>query len=593
MVCGSISLTRTVIGLLIAFSIQGCVKSAPETAQVLHLAHPEKVKGLDPIYSDDIYVADEASRVYETLFQYHYLKRPYTLIPNLAEAMPEISKDGRIYTIRLKKAVLFQDDKCFKATSRKGRELTADDVIYSLKRLVDPKLHSTGAWLLNGRVEGVSEWHQAAKDSEVTDYTKEIAGLKALDRYTIQIRLLKRSASFLYSLAMPFTGVVAPEAVAYYGKDFSNHAVGTGPFRLTEFSQNRQVWVRNPTFRTEKYPSEGEPGDREAGLLQDAGKTLPLIDKLVVDVYEEWQPLWLNFLSGKLDRTFIPKDSFSQTITAGKELSPELTAKGIRLHRFPLLDIVHLTLNMADPLLGKNKYLRQALSLAWDADRYNSIFWNGRSIPAQGPIPPGLAGFDMEYRNPYRQFNIKKAKELLAKAGFPEGNGLPPLIYNATADSSSRQATEYTVQMFKQIGVKVKVETYSWPEFQTLIRNRKGQIWSYAWNADYPDSENFLQLFYSKNASPGPNDSNYSNPAYDDLYERAITLPAGPARIALYQQMVRMIAEDCPWIVQVHRMGFHLTSPGFGNYKPSAFYHADAKYYRFDPAAQVGSAGKN
>ena len=126
-----------------------------------------------------------------------------------------------------------------------------------------------------------------------------------------------------------------------------------------------------------------------------------------------------------------------------------------------------------------------------------------------------------------------------------------------------------------------------------MIRNRKGQIWSYAWNADYPDSENFLQLFYSKNASPGPNDSNYSNPAYDDLYERAITLPAGPARIALYQQMVRMIAEDCPWIVQVHRMGFHLTSPGFGNYKPSAFYHADAKYYRFDPAAQVGSAGKN
>jgi len=562
------------------FCIQGCLKSKPEPSNVLRLAHPEKVKGLDPIYSDDIYVADEASRTYETLFQYHYLKRPYTLIPNLAESLPEISKDGKVYTIRLKKEVLFQDDSCFKNTSGKGRELTAHDVVYSLKRLIDPKLHSTGAWLLLGRVEGAKQWYDDAAKAEVSDYAKEISGLRALDRYTVQITLVKRSSSFLYSLAMPFTGVVAREAVEYYGKEFSNHAVGTGPFRLIEFSQSMQVWSKNPTYRTEKYPSEGEPGDAEAGLLADAGKPLPLIDKLIVDVYEEWQPLWLNFLAGKLDRTFIPKDSFAQTITAGKELTSELKDKGIKLHRFPLLDVVHLSFNMADPLLGKNKLLRQALSLAWDADRYNELFFNGRSLPAQGPIPPGLAGFNMEYRNPYRQFNLSKAKELLAKAGFPEGNGLPPLIYNATADSSSRQATEYTVQMFNQIGVKVKVETYSWPEFQTLIRNRKGQIWSYAWNADYPDSENFFQLFYSKNASPGPNDSNYSNPEYDRLYERSITLSDGPQRMVLYKKMVSILAEDCPWIPQVHRMGFHLTTPAFLNYKPSAFYHVDAKYYR-------------
>ena len=574
-------LLSLVISLLLGGGFSGCTKSQKEAANVIRLAHPEKVKGLDPIYADDEYIHREALKSYETLLQYHYLKRPFALVANLAESMPEISADGRTYTLRLKKGVLFQDDPCFKETAGKGRELIAEDFVYSIKRLADPKLLSTGWWTVDGKIVGLNAWHDQAAKNGTADYTQPIAGLRAVDRYTIEIKLVNRASTFPYVLAMPFTAIVPHEAVEFYGREFNNHAVGTGAFKLVEFSPTKIIWVRNPTFRTEFYPSEGEPKDKDAGLLAEAGKPIPFVDRVEVEVYEQWQPMWLNFLAGKLDRTMIPKDNYAQAIE-GKELSPELKAKGIRLAKYDRMDVTHITFNMADPLLGKNKTLRQALRLAYDADRYIELIFNGRAIPAQGPIPPEVPGYDPNFKNPYRQFNLEKAKELLAKAGYPGGKGLPELIFLTTAGSDQRQATEYVAQNFKAIGVRLDIQSFSWPEFMSRIRSKKGQLWSYAWNVDYPAAENFLQLFYSKNVSPGPNDANYSNPEYDRLYEKAALLPEGPERSALYQQMVNIVVEDCPWIFQVHRLGYHLTSPGFTNYKPSPFDHAMVKYYKVE-----------
>jgi ABC-type transport system substrate-binding protein len=578
---------RSVIvgGLCLAFlSFEACTfKSKVEPPNTLHLVVEAKIKGLDPIYADDTYSSLQVSQAYETLLQYHYLKRPYTLVPALAEAMPEMSSDGLTYTFRLKKGVLFQDDPSFKETHGKGREMTADDVVYSLKRLADPRFLSTGWWTLDGKVVGLNEWREASLKSGTSDYSQPIEGLKVKDRYTVQIKLKQRSSQFLYLLSMQFASVVPHEAVEHYGKELINHAVGTGPFRLAEYNPNSKiVWVKNPTYRKDVYPSEGAPGDKESGLLEDAGKTLPLADQLVVQVFVERQPMWLNFLSGKLDLASIPKDNFGTAVTPSKELSPELKAKGMSLIKSPGLDVTYGTFNMTDPLLKKNKYLRQAMSLAYDEATFIEIFYNGRAIPAQGPIPPGFSGYDPNFKNPYRQFNVAKAKALLEKAGFPGGKGLPVLEYASTADTTGRQGSEYFQKMMAAIGITVKVNTYSWPQLLEIIKNRKAQIWEHAWMADYPDAENFFQLFYSKNAPPGPNDANYSNPEFDQLYEKALLLPDGTERTSIYKKMQLILAEDCPWIFKSHRLGYAITQPWLKNYKPNDFDHTRYKYYRVE-----------
>lgn len=562
----------------------GCTKKNNlDKTNTYYTSSTAKIKGLDPAFADDLYSGIETTRIYEGLMQYEYLKRPYQLKPALAEAMPTISKDGKTYTFKLKKGVVFQDDKAFKATAGKGREMVAEDFVFSFKRLADPKLNSPMWWLFDGKIEGLNEWREASQKAGKPDYSAKISGLKAIDASTLEIKLKNRSYQFIYSLAMPATSVVAHEVVEEYGPEFLNHPVGTGAFKLAEYNPSSQiVYVRNPNFRQDFYPTEGEASDQADGLLEDAGKPVPFVDKIVMTVHTESQPQWLNFMQGKLDAAPIPKDNFSQAISASKELTPELKSKGIKLVKEPSLDITHTSFNMTDPVVGKNKLLRQAISTAINFPEEIELFYNGRAISAQGPIPPGLTGYDEKLKNPYKEFSVEKAKELLKKAGYPDGKGLPPLEYLSLADSTARQMTEYFQKSLAAIGIQLKVQTFSWPEFQQSLKNKKGQIWSFAWGADYPDAENFLQLFYTKNFSPGPNDSNYSNPEFDRLYEKSLTLNDSPERTALYKKMAAIVIEDTPWVFGVHRVIFGLSHPWLKNYKPHEFTHGMSKYYRID-----------
>jgi oligopeptide transport system substrate-binding protein len=581
-------LVRSALALAFGASLffsTGCTKKNElDPTNTFYTSSPAKIKGLDPAFADDLYSGLETMRIYEGLLQYKYLKRPYQLEPCLAEAMPTISKDGKTYTFKLKKGVVFQDDKAFKATNGKGRELVAEDFVYSIKRLADPRLNSPMWWLFDGKVEGLNEWHDAGSKSGKPDYSAAITGLKAVDASTLEIKLKSRSYQFIFAFAMPANGVVAKEVVEEYGAEFLNHPVGTGAFKLAEYNPSSKiVYVKNPTYRHEVYPSEADAEDTARGLIADAGKTLPLVDKIVMTVHVETQPQWLNFMQGNLDAAPIPKDNFAQAITgANKELSPELKAKGIQLFKEPSLDITHTSFNMTDPVVGKNKLLRQAISMAVNTPEEIELFYNGRALSAEGPIPPGLAGYDEKMKNPYKVYSVEKAKALLAKAGFPEGKGLAPLEYLALSDTTARQMTEYFQKEMAAIGIQVKVQTFSWPEFQQSLKNKKGQVWSFAWGADYPDAENFLQLFYSKNGSPGPNDANYSNPEFDKLYEKSLTLNDSPERTALYQKMAGIVVEDEPWAFGTHRVTYGLTHPWLKNYKPHEFNHGMSKYYRID-----------
>ncbi|MEX1098846.1 MAG: ABC transporter substrate-binding protein [Bacteriovoracaceae bacterium] len=345
--------------------VSSCSKERNFDEKILNLTVESKVKGMDPINTGDTYSSNEVARVYEGLLQYHYLKRPYQLIPNLAQAMPEVSKDELTYTFKLKKGVLFHDNKAFK--EGKGREMTANDVVYSIKRLADPKNNAIGWWLLDGKVAGLNEWRAKHKDSAKTDYDEDVEGLKALDKHTVQFKLSEKFPQFLYSLAMSYTMVVPKEAVELYGNEFLNNPVGTGPFMTGTFTQsNKIVYTKNPNYRKETYPSEGAPGDKEKGLLKDAGKTLPLVEKIVVNIQEESQPRWLSFEKGRTDYLGIPKDNFESVVTPDKGVTDAYAKKGIELEITPDLDITYIAFNHEDPLFKDNVKLKRAKKRAID-----------------------------------------------------------------------------------------------------------------------------------------------------------------------------------------------------------------------------------
>lgn len=558
----------------------GCTKKEDKRSGYIRRAFNANVKGLDPALISDVYSARVVAHMLEPLFQYNYLERPYKAEPLVAAGMPEVSKDGLTYTIKIKPGIKFHDDPAFK--DGKGRDLTVEDFIYAWKRIADPNIHSENFWLFEGKLKGFTKWRDDAQKTGTTDYSKPIEGLQAVDATTLKIMLEKPFPQLVLILAMPTTAPIAKEVAEKYGKDLMNHPIGTGPYMLEDWTRNSEIVVKkNPSYRQEVYPSKGEASDEAAGFLADAGKPLPLNDGVVFKEYVEDQPRWLNFMKGNLDWVSIPKDNYNVAVVNG-ELSPDLKKLGISLFGEMSLDVTFNSFNMDDPVVGKNKLLRQALSLTVDDNDFIQKFYNGRAVQANGPIPPGLSGYDPNFKNPYKGPNIEKAKELLKKAGYPEGKGLPELVFSSSNGSTSRQIAEWYAARFALIGVKLKIEMTTWPEFTDKIKKRKAQIFGMAWNGDYPDAENFLALFYSKNASPGSNNSNYKNPEFDKLYEKASVLPEGAERTELYKKMVAIVAEDTPWIFNTHRKVEATYHGWVRNFKPSELIDNYTKYIRID-----------
>jgi len=573
----------TVVLLLSAVLLSsGCTKKQDVNEKVLNLVSPAEIKGYDPIQADDLYSGREISKIYEGLLQYHWLKMPYELVPNLAESMPEISKDGITYTFKIRKGVKFQDDAAF--PGGKGRELTAQDFVYSIKRLADSKNQATGWWVLDGKLAGLNEWREKNGKLPASNYDEEVEGIKALDNYTLQFKLAKKFPQFMYSLAMPFTYVVAKEVVAKYGKEFINHPVGTGPYVLPIFDQGKKItYTKNPTFREKLYPSDASPELKH--LLGDAGKKLPLVDKVVVHVMKETQPAWLKLNKGEIDYYSVPKDNFASAIKDNK-LTPDLAKKGFVLEIAPALDVTYTAFNFENKLFH-NKKLRQAMYLAFDEKKSNELFFNNTAFPAQSIIPPGIAGNIKDYVNPFKGLKLEEAKKMLAEAGYPEGKGLPELKYDIPDSTVSRQSGEFFQQQMAQIGVKIKIVTSPWPEFQAKVKKKAVEIYGLAWGADYPDAENFLQLFYGPNKSPGANGSNYDNPEFNKQFEDAVIMLDSPERTAKYEKLNKYLAEEVVAMFGVHRQSYILEHGWLKNYHPTDLHHDAVQYLNIDTAKKA------
>ena len=557
-----------------------------------------RIRGLDPAVSGEVSSSLAISRLYEGLLQYDYLARPYKLIPALAEAMPKISDDGLTYTFSIRKGIFFHDDPCF--PGGKGREMNASDFIYSMKRVADVKNASSGFWAFNKRIKGINAFHDASKGPAPTDYDIPVEGLQALDPYTLQITLTEPYPQFLYILAMHYAFAVPREAVEFYGRDFVNHPVGTGPYELVEWRRNSRIeFVRSPkwaeTGRVETYPTNGTPEQVNAGLLADAGKPIPFIDRIVQYVIDDSTTSWMMFLAGQLGVSAITRDNWDAVITSSKQLNESLASRGITLVSSPTLDIYYLGFNWDDPVVGestdpdqnrRNRTLRQALSCAYDFDQMNQ-FMNHRLYPIGGPIPQPLAG-SLTEPSPY-SFNLEKARKLLVEAGYPEGidpntgRRLELTMELGGATANARQMMELMADMYRKIGIVLKANYNTWPAFIEKMNRRQAQLFQLGWVADYPDAENFLQLFYSKNQSPGPNHTNYRNGDFDRMYEQVRVMQDSPERTAMYKQMAQIIIEECPWIFLYQPMDFGLTQSWVENYVSHAFPYGIGKYRRIRP----------
>jgi len=348
----------------------------------------------------------------------------------------------------------------------------------------------------------------------------------------------------------------------------------------------------------ETYPTQGTPEQDANGLLRDAGQQLPFIDRIVQYVIDDSSTAWMMFLSGQLSLSAISRDNWDAIITGDKELNDSLSERGVDLISSPTLDIYYIGFNWDDPVVGasddpeldmRHRKLRQALSCAYDFGQMNQ-FMNYRLHPIGGPVPEPLAG-SLKEPSPYR-FNLEKARRLLAEAGYPDGidqqtgRRLELSIELGSAAANTRQSMELMADMYQKIGIVLKASYNTWPAFIEKMNRRQSQLFQLAWVADYPDAENFLQLFYSKNESPGPNHSNYRNAEIDRLYEAIRTLQDSPERTAKYEAMAHIIVEDCPWIFMYQPMSFALKHDWVENYEPHDFPYGMGKYHRANDTAR-------
>jgi oligopeptide transport system substrate-binding protein len=559
------------IVLLLSVAVS-CTKQKNDSLKELNLISVSKIAGYDPIQASDYYQTQEIGKVYEGLYEYHPTKRPYELVAALAESMPEVSQDQLTYTFKIRKGVYFHDDKCF--PSAKGRELKAQDFEYSFKRLADPKLVSKGWWLFEGKLAGVEAWRQKFSKADKTDYAQVVEGIRSLDDNTFQLKLVKPFPQLMYGLAMPFTVAVPKEAVEHYGPEFLNHPVGTGPFILPNFDQSNLItYLKNPNYREKYYPSD-DP--------QFSGRKVPFLDRINVHILVESQPRWLNFTKAKMDVIELPKDNYEQALTKERGLNDELKAKGIFHSSNPLLDVTFYAFNHEDPLFKNNVKLRQAMSLAFDRKRMNDLFYVGTGMLANGVIPPGLAGFDPNFKNPFIEFDLVKAKQLLKDAGYPEGKGLPEIVVETVSSTQERQMMELFTKNMKDIGINVRPNFNTWPELVNKMNKKQFMIYTMAWHADYPDAENYLGLLYCPNKTPGSNGSNYCNSKYDEMFRKVAVMPDSPERTKLYAQMNKMIALEVPWMLGLHRTKEYLSQGWVKNFVYSEYFNHLYQYLDVD-----------
>jgi ABC-type transport system substrate-binding protein len=565
--------------------------------KVFRYAFPIAETGFDPAQLSDLYSRIVTANIFETLYDYTYITRPVKVKPVLADGQPQVSADFKSWTIRLKKGVYFANDAAF---GGKQRELTAADVVYTFKRVYDPKTRSPQISALEEeQILGLGQLREKAEKSGKFDYETEIEGLKALDRYTVQFKLGAPRPRFDQTIADPgIFGIVAREVVEKYGDEIMEHPVGTGPYMLSEWKRSsRMTFVKNPNYRGEIFNEDAPPGDPVGQEIAAhlKGKRLPLVDKVVVSIIDEPQPRWLSFLNREQDfMERLPANFVTQAIPNNK-LAPNLQKKGIRMERVPLSDIAMVYFNMQDPMVGgytpEKVALRRAIGLAYNTEEEVRLPRRGQAVVANGPVMPNTTSYDPDFRSEMGTFDRARAIALLDMYGYTDKNGdgwrdMPDgsplaLEYNTLGTSDYRELDEIVKKNLDAVGVKVNFRIGKWPEQLKAARAGKMQMWGVGLSAAQPDSGPVLQLAYTKQWGQ-QNFSRFSNRKFDELFEKQGVMPDGPERDAVIREAARIMIAYMPYKIRVHRIGTDLWQPWLLGYKRHPFSNSFWRYIDVD-----------
>lgn len=545
--------------------------------KILKVALTSEVSTFDPVNSYDNVSGSVIYNVYEQLFEYHYLNRPYELRPLLAESMPTIENQGKKYIIKLKKNILYHDHPAFQG---KPRYVTAQDFITAFKRLSFEPLNSTGWWIIDGAIVGVNDFKKNVGSDFEKFKTTNIKGVSAPDEHTLIIELETPSPQFMYKLAMSFISPTPIEVVEYHKNDLTTHPIGTGPFYLTKLDSKEIILNKFLKYHESTYPVEGDRFANSRGLLKDGGEKIPFIEGIKFVIVKDNKTRWDLFMKHELDFIVLPQDFYTQVFDDVGNLKEDIKAKNIKLQTMPTLTYWWLSFNMKDNLLGKNVNLRKAIAHAVNMDEYILKFTANTGQRANSILPPGVFGYDPNATLPY-QYNIEKAKEYLAKAGFPAGKGLPELTYDTRAESkiSIDQAVFFQTELAK-IGIKLKIVTNNFKTFLEKSRTGHLQFFQDGWTLDYPDSENVFQLLTTTNFPPGPNASFFNKKEMNDSYNKLSQLQDGDEKKKLIGKMETIVNDELPWIMQYYSRNFILLHDEVKNLRPSDLIWSYPKYIR-------------
>jgi oligopeptide transport system substrate-binding protein len=626
---------QVIKGLIAVLALAGCSNnpypSSDRTQKILYSTFSEAPKTLDPAVAYTTASHIITGNVYDTLLEYHFLKRPYELMPALAERVPEAvpHPDGRVsYLFKIRDGIVFHSDPCFQLSQGEGRsrKVTAADFAFELARLADPAVNSPLAGSF-GQVLGFAQFAEKLAAMRQADpafaslpvheqYQRAggIAGVIARAELELEIVLKEAKPQILYFFAMPFTTPVPWEAVAYYNgqqgrEHFADHPVGTGPYRLTTYEkQHRMLLQRHEAWYGSQVNLANAPGatfpreiDREDILSKQidadyAGRRLPFLDRINFVREREDIPRFNKFLQGYYDEGHIIKESFD-AIVQNDALSPQMAARGMRLDKTVEPSIFYIGFNMDDPVVGvpageRGRKLRQAMSLVVDSKAYLELFLNGRGVLAQTPLPPGIFGYDADYKNPFRHPDLARAQKLLAEAGYRNGldarTGAPLKLSFDTPNTTAQALLQYQfyVSAWRQLGLDVEINATTYNQFQAKVRRGAYQLFTWGWIADFPDPENFFFLLECGNAqakSGGPNTANFCNGEFDRLYHAMKSLPNDERRGSLIKRMLALTEQERPWIELFHNEEYALSHAWVINSKPMGLSYPTHKYMDVEP----------
>ena len=538
------------------------------SAKVIRWSFPAAETGFDPAQVSDLYSNTVIPHIIEAPLEYDFLANPVKLKPRTAAAMPEVSADARVFTVRLRPGIYFQDDPLFKG---QRREMVAADCVYQFKRCFDPRWKSPHyPALVKSKPLGLDDLRKRALASGKFDYDTDVPGARVIDRYTFQVALAEPNPRFILNFQFAnYFGAVAREVVESLSEaEVMARPVGTGPFRLAQWRRASFIALeRNPTFRDERYDASPAADDAEGQeiLAKLRGRKLPLVDRVEISIINETQPQWLAFLNGQLDLG-APGELLNTAAPSGK-LSPGLAKKSIRLQRTISPDLTYSYFNMKDPLVGGYEphkvALRRAVSMAYLLDIERVEVRRGQFVPAQSVIPPGVYGFDPGFVTRQVVGEPAKASALLDLYGYRDidgdgwretPDGKPLVIEYATQpDQFSRSLNEIWRKSMKAIGIRMDFRIAPFPENLKSARAGKLMMWGAGWNAATPDGEYFFDIVYGPNAG-GANTSRFDHPEFNRLFQEQKGLPDGTERLALMKQMKRILASYQPLSLGGHRI---------------------------------------